>query len=103
MKWFVIIFNIFSETFNFVDSAINYNVEIKVLINGKSTNVIPIINENTTFYSTDKEFLINADSLFKIVDVNIHEATNTATLTMVLIPKYLWNRVEKCVDSSRSV
>lgn len=74
-----------------LETGKNYNVEIKYLISSDSQDGALLMNSNFSYSPNQNEFLINVGSLSKVIDVNIDYENSTASLTVVLVPKKLWN------------
>ena len=74
-----------------LETGKNYNVEIKYLISSDSQDGALLMNSNFSYSPNQNEFLINAGSLSKVIDVNVDYENFTASLTVVLVPKKLWN------------
>lgn len=68
----------------------DYNIEIEYLIPSEFSEGLPLITKDLSYSSIGHEFLINAGSLSKIVDVIIEG--NTAYLTAVFVPKKVWDK-----------
>ena len=77
-----------------LETGKNYNVEIKYLISSDSQNGALLMNSNFSYSPNQNEFLINAGSLSKVIDVIVDYENSTASLTIVLVPKKLWNIYE---------
>lgn len=77
-----------------LETGKNYNVEIKYLISSDSQDGALLMNSNFSYSPNQNEFLINAGSLSKVIDVNVDYENFTASLTVVLVPKKLWNIYE---------
>lgn len=70
------------------------NIEIEYLIPSQSDDGVFLMNDATSFSPNQCEFLINNFSLFRVLDVKVDEATNTAKITMILIPQKIWNKLD---------
>lgn len=77
-----------------LETGKNYNVEIKYLISSDSQDGALLMNSNFSYSPNQNEFLINVGSLAKVIDVNVDYENSTASLTVVLVPKKLWNIYE---------
>ena len=66
------------------------NIEIEYLIPSEFSEGLPLINKDLCYTGVENEFLINASSLSKIVDVLVDE--DKAYLTAVFIPKKVWEK-----------
>ena len=75
------------------------NVGIRYLIPSESNDGALLFNEDTSYAVTQNEFLLNKGSLSKVIDVKIDEQSRTAVLTLVLVPKKVY---EKKQDRSRT-
>ena len=67
----------------------NCNIEIEYLIPMEATDGIPLIDNNLSYSNSQSEFLLNNDSLSKIIDVNIVDGK--AYIKMAYIPKKIWD------------
>lgn len=74
-----------------LDTGLNYNVEIRYLISSECNDGALLIDKDTSYSTTQNEFLLNKGSLSKVIDVKIDEVNNTAILTVVLIPKKVYD------------
>ena len=74
-----------------LETGKNYNVEIKYLISSDTQDGALLMNSDFSYSPNQNEFLINAGSLSKVIDVNIDYEKARASLTVVLVPKKLWN------------
>ena len=78
----------------------NYNVEIKYLISSDFEDGLLLIDNELTYSVCQNEFLIDKSTLSKVVDVNIND--NSVVLTVVPIPKKIWNLVlDREINSSK--
>lgn len=76
----------------------NYNIKIRYLISSEFDDGA-LLTDNSMSYSVNQnEYLINKNSLSKVIDVKVDEDSNTATLTVILIPKKIWN-----LDKNRNI
>lgn len=55
----------------------------------EATDGIPLIDNNLSYSNSQSEFLLNNDSLSKIIDVNIVDGK--AYIKMAYIPKKIWD------------
>lgn len=68
------------------------NVGIRYLIPSDSNDGALLINDDLSYSTNQNEFLLNSGALTKVMDVSIDEANNTAILTVVLIPKKIYDK-----------
>lgn len=66
-----------------------YNIEMKYLITDYFEDGAVLINNDISYSVNQNEFLINKNSLLKILDVKVDG--DKAYLTVVPIPKKIWN------------
>lgn len=69
------------------------NIEIEYLIPESCHDGALLLNELTSHYKSETEYLINSGSLVKIISVDIDKKNNTAFLRAVLIPKKIWDPI----------
>lgn len=74
---------------NFKNGEI-YNVEIRYLIPSESNDGVLLLNDNTSHLPEEKEYLLDKGSLSKVIDVSVDKVKNTAILTVVLVPKKIY-------------
>lgn len=77
----------------------NYNIEIRYLISSECNDGALLIDWNISYSSNQNEFLLNSASLSKVIDVKIDENNNSAVLTVILIPKKIY---ELNLDKTRN-
>ncbi len=65
------------------------NIGIKYLIPAENSDGALLIDDNMSYSTNQNEFLLNKGSLSKVVDVKVDN--NTAILTVVLIPKKIYD------------
>lgn len=70
----------------------NCNIEITYIVPKDSNDGIALLDDNTSYSKVQSEYLLNCGSLFKIVDVKLSEDKRKAYITMILIPKKIWNK-----------
>lgn len=70
------------------------NIEIEYLIPESCHDGALLLNEYTSHYKAENEYLINSGSLIKIVSVDVDKANNTAFIRAVLIPKKIWDPMQ---------
>ena len=75
----------------------NINISMKIMI-PKDNNEGMILGSNNSVYSEEKEYLITAGTLIKILDVNV--IGNEAKITAMYIPKRIWDRNYIPVESN---
>lgn len=66
-----------------------YNIEIKYLITEYFNDGSLLVDNDLSYSSNQNEYLINKNSLLKVVDVKID--SDKAYVTVVPIPKKIWN------------
>lgn len=83
----------------------NRNIEIEYLIPESCHDGALLLNETTSHYKTETEYLINSSSLIKIVSVDIDKEKNTAFLRAILVPKKIWdpNAVKYLEEATQTV
>ena len=69
------------------------NIEIKYIIPPNSKDGIPLTSDALSYSPNQQEYLIERNSLSKVIDVSI--SGTTAVITALLIPKSIWNKSEK--------
>ena len=69
------------------------NIEIEYLISEECQDGIPLTMSGFSFYTEESEYLINKDSLAKIVDVSISDDKEHAYIKVVYIPIKVWDRI----------
>lgn len=69
------------------------NIEVKYIIPEGSQDGIPLIKEEISYATNEMEYLLNKNSLSRVVDVKIEG--NNAIITVVLIPRQLWDKAPK--------
>ena len=80
------------------------NVGIRYLIPSESNDGALLIDNNVSYSVSQNEFLLNSGSLSKVIDVMIDENNNTAILTVVLVPKKVYDiRYNKSINGSKKV
>ena len=81
---------------SFFDREFDYhndcNIEIEYMIPQECSDEIPVINEDMSYSVSQCEFVINSDSLSKIVDVQVDREANKAYIKAILIPTKVWNK-----------
>lgn len=74
------------------------NIEVKYIIPEGSQDGIPLIKEELSYAKSEMEYLLNRNSLSRVVDVQVEGAN--AIITAVLIPKQLWNKPQKVDETN---
>ena len=85
---------------NFNDGK-KYNIEVRYLISSECEDGLLLVNKDTSHYSDENEYLIDKGSLSKVIDVKIDKERDIAIITVVLIPKKIYDR-EYCQDKTNS-
>lgn len=67
------------------------NIEIEYLIPEESHDGALLLDDFTSHYKGENEYLINSHSLIKIISVDIDKENNSAFLRAILIPKKIWD------------
>lgn len=70
------------------------NILIEYLIPEGSDDGILLIDDTISYSPSQKEFIINSSSLFKVLDVKVDKQNNVAYLQVILIPEKVWNLVD---------
>lgn len=89
-----------------LETGIDYNIEIQYFISKNTREGALLSSENMSYSPSQNEYLLNAGSLTKIVDVEIKKETNQATLKAIVVPKKVWDltyvdQVEDVKDHQR--
>ncbi len=66
-------------------------VEIEYLIPESCHDGALLLNDYTSSYQTEQEYVMNSGSLTRIISVEIDKENDTAHLKAVLIPKKIWD------------
>lgn len=69
----------------------NRNIEIEYLIPEECHDGALLLDDYTSHYKAENEYLINSGSLIRIISVDIDQKNNTAFLRAVLVPKKIWD------------
>lgn len=78
-----------------------YNIEIRYLISSESNDGVLLIDNCTSYSTNQNEFLLDSGSLSKVIDVKVDQNNSIAVLTVVLIPKKIYDlAVDKSMGSS---
>ena len=77
------------------------NIEIKYIVPENSQDGIPLTRDELSFLPSENEYVINKDALSKVLDVKIEG--NNAIVTVVLIPKRIWNQPTKVERNEESL
>lgn len=67
------------------------NIEIEYLIPEECHDGALLLDEYTSHYKAENEYLINSSSLVRILSVDIDKENNTAFLRAILVPKKVWD------------
>lgn len=67
------------------------NIEIEYLIPESCHEGALLLNEFTSHYKAENEYLINSGSLISIISVDIDKENDTAFIRAVLVPKKIWD------------
>ncbi|MBQ2873093.1 MAG: hypothetical protein IJE89_03740 [Bacilli bacterium] len=76
---------------NFNDSK-KYNIEVRYLVSSECEEGVLLVNRDTSHYSDENEYLIDKGSLSKVIDVKVDKDSDTAIITVVLIPRKIYDR-----------
>lgn len=85
-----------------LDDGRNCNVEIRYLIPAESNDGALLINNNVSYAVSQNEFLLNSGSLSKVIDVNVDTNSNTAVITVALVPKMVYDKTYD-INNSRNM
>ncbi len=69
------------------------NIEIEYLIPEECHDGALLLDDYTSHYKAENEYLINSGSLIRILSVDIDKKNNTAFLRAVLVPKKIWDPI----------
>lgn len=67
------------------------NIEIEYLIPEECRDGALLLDEFTSYYKAEHEYIINSGSLIRILSVDIDKENNTAFLRAILVPKKVWD------------
>lgn len=67
------------------------NIEIEYLIPEECHDGALLLDEYTSHYKAENEYLINSSNLIRILSVDIDKQNNTAFLRAILVPKKVWD------------
>ena len=67
------------------------NIEIEYLIPEECRDGALLLDEFTSHYKAENEYIINSGSLIRILSVDIDKENNTAFLRAILVPKKVWD------------
>lgn len=67
------------------------NIEIEYLIPEECHDGALLLDDYTSHYKAENEYLINSGSLIRVISVDIDKQNNTALLRAVLVPKKVWD------------
>ncbi len=68
----------------------NCNIELEYLIAKECQDGALLLSDVISYSKSQVEFLLNSDSLSKVNKVEIDKETNTARITLTLIPRMIW-------------
>ena len=68
-----------------------YNVGVRYLIPSESNDGALLITDEMSYSTNQNEFLLDKGSLCKVIDVKIDENTDSAIITVILIPKKVYD------------
>lgn len=83
-----------------LETGENYNVKINYLIPSESNDGALLIDYNTSYSTNQNEFLLDKGSLSKVIDVVVDKEKKVAFLTLLLIPKKIYD-INKVKNESR--
>ena len=75
-----------------LETGENYNVEVRYLVSSQCNDGALLADSRITYSVGQNEFLLNKSALSKVIDVKVDKVTNTAVLTVVLIPKKVYDK-----------
>lgn len=84
-----------------LETGENYNIEIRYLIPSEANDGALLTDYNTTYSINQNEFVLNKGALSKVIDVKVDEVTNTAILTVVLVPKKVYE-IDRTREDARN-
>jgi len=73
--------------------GINHNIEIIYLIPGNCQDGIPLTTKDLSYSPAQQEYVLDCGTLSKVLKVEVTE--NQAILTVLLVPKYIWDKKPK--------
>lgn len=73
--------------------GVDHNIEIIYLIPGNSQDGIPLTTKDLSYSPAQQEYLLDCGSLSKVLNVEV--TNNQAILTVLLVPKYIWDKKPK--------
>lgn len=82
------------EETSYYNQTINdktYNIGIRYLIPSDCDDGVLLANTNLSYSVSQNEFVLNRGTLTKVIDVKVDEKMKTAILTVVLIPKKIYD------------
>lgn len=80
------------------------NIEIEYYIPEECHDGALLLDEYTSHYKAENEYLINCGSLIKILSVDIDKEKNTAFIRAALVPKKIWDPMAvKHLEENQSI
>lgn len=67
------------------------NIEIEYLIPEECHDGALLLDDYTSHYKSENEYLINSSNLIRIISVDVDKENNTAFLRAILVPKKVWD------------
>ena len=72
----------------------NCNIEVRYFITDECNDGIFLANSYLSYSDNQNEYLLDKNTLSKVINVDIDSNNNTAVISAIVIPKKLWNLVE---------
>ena len=69
-----------------------YNVEVRYLVSSECEEGALLVNRDTSHYSDENEYLMDKGSLSKVIDVKVDKDNDVAVITVVLIPRKIYDK-----------
>lgn len=69
-----------------------YNIEVRYLVSSECNDGVLLVNNDTSHYLGESEYLMDKGSLSKVINVKVDKDNDTAIMTVVLIPKKIYDR-----------
>jgi hypothetical protein len=85
--------------FNKMINGVDINIEIKYIIPNDSNEGIPLLTDNSSYSKNQQEYLLNKNTLSKVLDVKIDK--DNAIITVLVIPKTIWNKQENELENRK--
>jgi len=80
------------------------NIEIEYYIPEECHDGALLLDEYTSHYKAENEYLINCGSLIKVLSVDIDKEKNTAFIRAALVPKKIWDPMAvKHLEENQSI